>query len=200
MKKTIAVDIDDVLSRSAETVLAFSNERWGHEHTLEDLTEDLAAMWQVTEEEREERWLEYMASGNFETYGVIEAAKEALEKLKEHYTLIAVTSRRPILMEITEEWLEANYPGIIDKVVCAQIYGVGKKNALHLTKAEILQEIEAEYLIDDQTKHCFGAAGVGVKALLFGGYPWNRDVALPEGVVRCNEWKDVLEYFDAQLR
>jgi len=198
-KLTIAVDIDDVLSRSSEVIIQFGNERWGHNLTLEDLTEDLATMWQVSVEEAESSWVEYLASGAMEQYDVIPEAKKALLKLKEHFTLIAVTSRRRTLMDITQRWLDANYPGCIDELVCAGIYGEGKVNAHHLTKAEVLQEIGADYLIDDQPKHCNGAVSVGVKAVLFGGYPWNRDAKTPAGVVRCKEWKDVVEYFDGQL-
>jgi hypothetical protein len=52
------------------------------------------------------------------------------------------------------------------------------------------------YLIDDQIKHCIGASGVGVKSLLYGDYPWNRDVNLPKSVERVSSWKEVEDYFE----
>ncbi len=197
-KPIIAVDIDDVLSRTVPSILAFSNERWGHSHTLEDFNEQLSLMWQVNAEEAKVRWLEFMNSGTMEQYDVIPDARIALETLKQRYTLIAVTSRRESLLDITREWLDSNYPNIVDRVVGAQIYGEGKKNAHQLTKAEILLQLSASYLIDDQPKHCIGAAGVGVKGVLYGGYPWNRNVELPSGVVRCDNWPSVLEYFNGE--
>ncbi len=197
-KKIIAVDIDDVLSRSSEVIIQFGNERFNINLSQEDLTEDLSEMWQISREEAEETWVEYLANGAMERYDVVPEARDALHKLRADYTLIAVTSRRKVLMDISQKWLDANYPGCIDKLVCAQIYGEGKQDAHLLTKAEVLQELGAEFLIDDQPKHCIGAASVGVKAVLFGGYPWNRDVDIPKSVVRCNNWPSVVEYFDGQ--
>lgn len=198
MKKIIAVDIDDVLSRTAQSIIDYGNKQWGHSHTLEDFNEQLSQMWQVEAEEAHKRWLEFMNSGIIEQYDVIPEAKDALEKLADRFILIVVTSRRDSLLGITREWLDANYPGIITEIVGAQIYGTGKADAHALTKAEVLQQLSADYLIDDQPKHCIGAAGVGVKAVLYGGYPWNRDVGIPSDVTRCDDWQTVLEYFDGQ--
>lgn len=197
-RQIIAVDIDDVLSRTAPSILEFSNERWGHSHTLEDFNEQLSVMWQVEGDEASRRWQEFMESGLIEEYDVIPAAREALEQLSGKYKLIAVTSRRDSLLDITKEWLSSNYPDLIEEVIGAQIYGEGKLDAHVLTKAEVLERLGADYLIDDQPKHCIGAAGVGVQAVLFGGYPWNTQFDLPDGVVRCNDWQAVLEYFDGK--
>ncbi|HJQ08525.1 MAG TPA: hypothetical protein VJ836_03545 [Candidatus Saccharimonadales bacterium] len=39
-RRIIAVDIDDVLSASAEGFVVFSNKQWGTRLTLDDYTED----------------------------------------------------------------------------------------------------------------------------------------------------------------
>ena len=195
-KPIIAVDIDDVLSRTAQSIIDYGNHHWGHANTLEDFTEQLSQMWQVDIEEAHRRWEAFMNSGVMEQFDVIPEAKEVLEKLAERYTLIAVTSRRDSLLGITKEWLDANYPGSITEIVGAKIYGEGKTDPHILTKAEVLQELGADYLIDDQPKHCIGAAGVGVAGVLYGGYPWNKNVEIPSGVTRCDTWQSVLEYFD----
>jgi uncharacterized HAD superfamily protein len=197
-KQTISVDIDDVLSHSAAQIIAYGNEHFGLSHGLEDFTEDLASLWQVEPEEVEQRWLGYIESGNIANYDVIPEALAVLQKLKQKYRIIAVTSRRQSLLDITREWLDSNYPDIIDEVVSSGIYGSGKRHAHKLTKAEILKEVGPDFHIDDQPKHCIGAASVGVQAILFGDYPWLRDVELPGGVVRCKDWPAVLEYFDGR--
>ena len=69
---------------------------------------------------------------------------------------------------------------------------------LKATKADIVKQIGADYLIDDQPKHCFAAAEAGITSLLFGDYRWNRNVKLPEGVVKVRTWHEVLEYFDGR--
>jgi 5'(3')-deoxyribonucleotidase len=195
-KPIIAVDIDDVLSRSAQAVVAYSNEHWGHSLTADDFNERLAEMWQVEEKEAERRWTEYMASGNFGIHGVVADAKTVLESLRNRYQLIAVTSRRGELADITQEWLDSNYPGLVERVVHSGFYGKGNADAHQMTKADILTQMGARYLIDDQPKHCIGAAEVGIRAVLFGDYGWNRDIMLPAGVVRCKDWAAVQEYFN----
>jgi hypothetical protein len=39
---------------------------------------------------------------------------------------------------------------------------------------------------------------IGVQALLFGDYGWNRKEKLVKGVTRVKEWAAVLQYFDEQ--
>lgn len=197
-KPIIAVDIDDVLSHSAADILRFSNKRWGHAHTLEDFDEHLAKMWQISQEEFEDRFREYIESGIMETYKPIAKAKEVLIDLSKRYSLISVTSRRAILLEMTERWIDTHYHGIFKQIVSSGIYGSSKKDEHLLTKADILVEVGADYLIDDQVKHCNGAAEKGVEALLFGGYPWNRSAEIVPGVTRADTWDDVQRYFDAR--
>ncbi|HEY1835463.1 MAG TPA: hypothetical protein VGG13_01430, partial [Candidatus Saccharimonadales bacterium] len=63
---------------------------------------------------------------------------------------------------------------------------------------EIAQEIGAKYLIDDNAEYCVLSQDIGVQALLFGDYGWNRKEKLVKGVTRVKEWAAVLQYFDEQ--
>jgi uncharacterized HAD superfamily protein len=67
-----------------------------------------------------------------------------------------------------------------------------------MTKTKILAEIGANYLIDDQPKHCIAAAEAGITALLFGDYKWNKDIELKTNMVRVKNWQEVTEYFDGR--
>jgi hypothetical protein len=135
-RKTIAVDIDDVLSKSAECFVAFSSQRWGMSLKPEDYQEEWAVLWGVP-------------------------LDGALERSIEFHSLGVVGDYQP-------------------------------HEALKHTKAELCREIGAEYLIDDQIKHCAGAARAGLKAVLFGRSP---GAALPAGVTRAAHWDEVAEYF-----
>jgi len=79
-----------------------------------------------------------------------------------------------------------HFAGIWDKISDASIAR---------TKGELCQELGADYIIDDQLKHCVGAAKLGLKALLFGNYLWNQNGSLPENVQRVDDWSGVLRYF-----
>ncbi len=84
------------------------------------------------------------------------------------------------------------------QIIFSGIWDDGKQDAHKRTKTEILQSIGADFLIDDQLKHCISAADAGIGAVLFGAYPWNRVDTLPRGVTRCSDWSAVLEYFDGR--
>ena len=85
---------------------------------------------------------------------------------------------------------------MFSEVYYAGIWDTHAKDAHLAMKAEICREIGADYLIDDQTKHCFAAAEAGIPAILYRDYPWNRNGQLPTGVTRCRTWQDVEQYFE----
>ena len=196
-KPIIALDIDDVLSCTAQTIVDYGNATWGHAHTLNDFNERMSEMWQVAAEEANRRWTEFMYSGNFETFTPIPEARQALEKLQSWYTLIAVTSRRESLLDITERWLDRYYPGLIAEVHSAGIYGRDLPDSHLLTKADKLLSLGADFLVDDQPKHCIGAHEAGIRSILFGGYPWQTSVDVPDRVMKCRDWQAVTSYFEA---
>ncbi|HSW99256.1 MAG TPA: hypothetical protein VLF71_05465 [Candidatus Saccharimonadales bacterium] len=195
-RKTIAVDIDDVLSKSAEGFIAFSNERWGMALKPEDYQEEWAVVWGVSLDEALERSIAFHASGAVGRYLPNEAAMPALKKLAKAYDLVAVTSRRKLLQPETDAWMERHFPGIFKELHYAGIWDdlqkKGVEGALKQTKAELCREIGAEYLVDDQIKHCVGAASAGIKALLFGA---GTGTAVPSGVTPVANWAAVKEYF-----
>lgn len=198
-RKTIAIDIDDVLSRSAEGFVRYSNKRWGHNLEAEDYLENWAEVWNISVENAVQRAHEIYDSGIFAEYAHFEQAVPVLARLKERYKLVIVTSRRAIIKPETDVWLDRHFPGVFAGVHYAGIWDTEHHplHKLNLTKAAICRELGADYLVDDQVKHCVAAAQAGMEALLFGNYKWNRDGRLPEKVTRVHSWEEVARYFDA---
>ncbi|HSX31507.1 MAG TPA: hypothetical protein VLE99_06350 [Candidatus Saccharimonadales bacterium] len=194
-KPIIAVDIDDVLAAEAAFVVAYSNQHWRHQLTVDDYREFWGAMWGVDHEEAERRSLELHEPGINKSYEPLAGAREALAELSERFELVIVTSRREMVRQETLDWLDKHMGKVFSQKIFAGIWDDAHPAAHKRTKAEILQAIGARYLIDDQPKHCIAAADLGLAALLFGGYPWNRDAVVPAGVKRCGNWLAVLEYF-----
>jgi uncharacterized HAD superfamily protein len=64
-----------------------------------------------------------------------------------------------------------------------------------LTKGEISRELGVDFIIDDQLKHCLGAATLGIQAILFGNYTWNQTDRLPKNVERIDNWLGGYEVF-----
>ncbi|HWB39271.1 MAG TPA: hypothetical protein VG604_03460 [Candidatus Saccharimonadales bacterium] len=197
-RKTIAVDLDDVLAASAEAWVAFSNQQWGTNLTVEDYQEDWSAAWQVDHATSEERWKDIEEAGVYINVQPNLSATEVLKQLSESYKLVIATSRSAPIYKPTIDWIRQHYGQVFSEVHTSGIFDKGMSDeAIKLTKAQLCREIGADYLIDDQLKHCLAVADAGIEAILFGDYPWNQIDKLPKNVTRCADWPAVLEYFDA---
>jgi 5'(3')-deoxyribonucleotidase len=201
-RKKIAVDIDDVLAASAAEWVNFSNQQWGTSLTVDDYHEDWAKMWQVDRETESQRARQIYASGMIREFPPDKIAKEVLTELAKDYDLVIATSRVYKVHPDTLAWLDRHYGGIFKEVHMSGIYDRIADGALptegqhNLTKGQLVAEIGADYLIDDQPKHCLAAAEAGLEAILFGDYKWNKILkALPPGVTFCRDWLAVREYF-----
>jgi uncharacterized HAD superfamily protein len=197
-KPTIAIDVDDVLAANAVGFLAYCNERWGCDLTVDDYSEDWPTMWGIEMDEAMRRADEFHASGAVSGYEHFEEAKEVLSYLSERYRLLVLTSRRQVIAGETLAWIDRYFPDTFDDVHFAGIWDTVAADRHLMTKSDVCKAIGADYLIDDQTKHCFAAADAGMEALLFGTYAWNRVDILPDNVVRVADWVAVKEYFDGR--
>jgi 5'(3')-deoxyribonucleotidase len=193
-KQTIAIDIDDVLAANAPAFVAFSNERWGTNLTVDDYVEHWGEFWKVDADELHRRSEIYHASGVIGRYEHAPEALPVLKHLATKYRLAIVTSRRAVVSEVTIEWIDRYYKGLFDEIRFAGFYD--NQFGVHHTKAEICRDLGAAYLIDDQLKHCLAAAEAGIDAVLFGEYGWNRQDKLPPRVHRARDWQAVGKYFD----
>jgi uncharacterized HAD superfamily protein len=198
--QTIAVDIDDVLAIENEAVRKFANERYGHQHSIDDYLVSGAywGYWEsvqgVDEAEGAKRYKEYLASGVKASLEAMPGALVVLAHLKQRYKLIIVTSREAHLEEITRQWLNQRFPEIFHDVAFVAIWTGTVKGS----KADICRELGADYLIDDNPGHLALAAEAGITGLLFGLYGWSRDVAADAPYVRVPDWNAVKEYFDGK--
>jgi uncharacterized HAD superfamily protein len=194
----IAVDIDDVLSQSAKGFVAYSNERWGTNLTVDDYDDHWAEMWKIDRKEAEKRAIEYHDANIVKDFLVYDGALEVLHKLAPDFELLIATSRRVSVETSTREWLDKHYEGVFNQVVFAGIFVDGESHEERwlTTKADIYTQYKVDYVIDDQLKHCLAAANLGIKALLFGDYAWNRSTeALPSEIIRVANWAEVGDYF-----
>lgn len=198
LRQTIAVDIDDVLADQAEAFLEFSNTTWGTNLTIDDYTEHWLELWKVDIEEVERRANFYAQSGTMGRFRHKSEALPVLKKLKNSYNLVVVTSRRTQVREETLDWINQYFDGVFDDVHFAGFFDKLQKERWNLTKADIVKELGASYLIDDQLKHCIATATSGIDTILFGDYKWNQLGELPKNMTRCNTWQDVEVYFDSR--
>lgn len=197
----IAVDIDNVIASSAESFIAFSNQLFGTELTLDDYSENRSAMWKVSQEESNRRGNILRDKAIQADYLPKEGAFETLKELRRKYEIILVTSRPKAADELTSTWVQRYFRDVLDdsQIIHAGFWDEYDQANAHLKhKGNIYRELKVDYVIDDHLKHCLGAVEAGSSALLFGNYPWNSLLELPAGIIRVSDWEKVKEYFDDQ--
>lgn len=202
-KPKIAIDIDDVLADNAAGFVAYSNYRWGTSLTVSDYIEDWASVWKLEHDIEEviRRRDEFVTSTTHSELKPIDGAKDVLIRLSRNFELSIVTSRMKLMKDGTRQWLDKHYEGIFsyDMVHHAGIWDELTAESVKATKSGVVDSINADYLIDDQLKHCEAVAETGKKAILFGDYAWNQTEQLPERIVRLRDWKSVEAYFGKEL-
>jgi 5'(3')-deoxyribonucleotidase len=194
-KPTVAVDIDDVLALSVDKFIEWSNSRFKTTIKFDDYVEDWSLLWNISQAETTERVNQMYREGLPARYSHVGEAVEVLNKLKPGYELIVATARRSAEHKLTEDWIRKHYPAVFKDIHFAGIWDEITEHSPRKTKARLCKELGVNYLIDDQVKHCLGASSVGVKALLYGDYPWNRNANLTDDIQKVFNWKEVGDYF-----
>lgn len=197
-KKTIAIDIDDVLAANAEGFVEFSNQKWGTRLHPDDYNDHWAKLWDVDNNTALERADMLANKGFFGKLQHFDEATYVLKKLKTRYRLIIVTARRISAEQDTREWIDRYFPDIFEEIHFAGIWDEMTAHAHQTGKGGFVKNLDADYLIDDQTKHCISAAELGVQSILYGNYTWNQADQLPPGVTRLVSWAEIGEYFEAK--
>lgn len=204
-RKTIAIDVDDVLAISVPAFVDFSNKHFGTNLTVDDYSENWLEVWQTDFKGMSERSKKMVDSGFWTKLESYTDALPVLTELSTKYNLIITTSRASKLNIITNAWLNEYFPDIFTSIYHAGFFDKTHTNngstreyinvAVKSTKTSLCVENEADYLIDDHPKHCLGAAENGITALLFGDYPWNRGHKLPQGVFKVKNWSEIRKFF-----
>ena len=197
-KPIIAVDADDTIFDENTAVRLYMNDHYGFEHTEDDYLVEgpfdnyWERIWNVAPEKVTQMYEEFAHSTYKKDLQPIAGAIPILQKLKEKYDLVIVTSRGQSVVDMTHASLRLHYPDIFNDVHFVPLWGSGEK----ATKAQICNEIGASYLIDDSFEHCKLAAEAGVNAIIFGDYGWNRFQELSIRITRCKNWKEVWRILD----
>lgn len=192
-RPTIAVDIDEVLMPHFIDLITWYNKEYGTSLTLEDNHPTEPDNWGTSDiNVAIKRVHGFFDTPEFLNSQPYEEAITSLRILSKNYRLVVVTARDTIIEKVTRDWLNKHFKDLISDAHFAARYSLEGKAQ---TKTAIASTIKAGYLIDDALDHCEDAAKSGMRALLYGDYPWNQTNKLPKGVTRVKNWQEVLEYF-----
>lgn len=189
----LAVDIDEVLAYHNKALAAWHNRQYGTNHTANAyFTDYWSRVWNVRPEEAEARAVAFHASGAHAQLKPVKGALDALQRLQKFYDLAVITVRRQQVIEDTCAWIDLYYPNVFTGIHFLHFWDKNENT----TKAQLCRSIGASYLIDDSVKHCTQAAELGINALLFGNYSWNKVAHLPKHIKRTANWGEVLKLLD----
>lgn len=217
----IAIDCDDCICATNEDVKNWHNKTYNTNWCINDF--HYYHYWKNvgwgTPQETFEKVTKYYnnENGGLELTSPVEGAKEGLKILKDlGFELVIVTARNENQRTMTKKWLDHHFDGLFDKLYFtgqftsngdleADNEGVPIKkddrSLTHLTKADIIDKIDAKLLVDDSIENAFNCAshkrqcgslkGKPIHTLLFSPfppddkipiwhYPWNVEISKQE--------------------
>jgi uncharacterized HAD superfamily protein len=193
-KELIAVDVDEVLFPFIDVFLEDYNLKYSLNLTKDQFhTYEFSGPLGLSVPETVDRIYSFQKTLGSSSVEPIETAREAIAQLASKFSLAVITARHSQFETLTTNWINEHFPNYF-----ANISLVGFADIMEhpKTKAEVCIEFGASTLIDDSLYHLRQCAAVGIKGILFGDYPWNQTDELPEGIVRCSNWTNVLEHLE----
>lgn len=194
-RELIAIDIDDVLANSTDSLRHFVNMERGVDLTEKHYRIE-AAYWGYYESVLEQHdidagsliddWHNGIAEGSSDIRP-IKGAIEGVNALSKCYRLRPITSRPAVMRSETERWLQRYFSGLLSDAVY-----LGFLPDAAQTKGEACDQIGADYLIDDNIDHCKSAMARDVNAILFGNYGWHQEI--PASLPNCRTWPEVTRF------
>lgn len=187
-RQTIAVDMDDVVIETSGLIIDYVNKTYNAGVTIDGFYSTDPALWGAPDVQTASRRVnEFLETEEYIESPPMQEAIHALRGLDRVHNLYIVTGRPDYTELATRKWLKTHAPDLFEDVVFTDFFDPEKVR----TKGDVCRELGATVLVDDHPEHCKSALERGVRPLLFGNYPWNTDIDVPEGITRVAHWPDV---------
>lgn len=192
MKKKIAVDFDDVVFDFNGYFVPWHNKHFGTKVVYENIT---SFTLQDVYGSDAETMLGRVRQFTHEQHRVVQpvaGAIEALRRLSTRYELHIVTSRSETTSALVKEWEATHGPSIFSKHHFTNGYG-GLDHHTKRTKSSVCKDVGVVVHIEDAPSHAYEVAQSGIPVLM-PDRPWNRNMSLPQNVIRVHSW-DTIEHW-----
>jgi 5'(3')-deoxyribonucleotidase len=118
-----------------------------------------------------------------------EECREVIKELSQSHKLVIISARDQKLRERTTTYVSEWFPGCFSGIYLGNQYG---ENGAKRTKLQIMEQVDAHTLIDDNPDYITQVVRGGKTGILFGDYPWTS-IEHHENIHRATEWKDLLQ-------
>ena len=190
MRDVIACDVDDILFEFYLMLALWHNELHGTDLRKDDFVSYFVhEVWQVPSEEAVRRVWQFYGTEGFRYLPVVHGAAEGVRRLAETYDLVAVTGRPHGLAPITEDSIDRHFAGCFTAIHHTDAFGIG--GGVPVPKVDVCAKIGARILIEDYQGHALPCADAGMDVLLL-DQPWNKQVSVPDGIIRVRSWDGIL--------
>lgn len=181
---TIAVDCDDVLLPSVQSIIDIYNRKYGTAVAYKDAYSTDVPQWQAAPEQITERIFDIQLSSEYTSVKPFAEAVEVCSRLARWHSLYLVTARPDSIMTFTLAMIDQHFPDVFSEIEHIGLDG---------NKGDVCHLLQADVLIDDRHKHLRTAYDRGIENLLwFGDYPWQYRGAEDEmGLIVCPDWQEV---------
>lgn len=202
-RRTIAIDIDDVLASTTDALRIWSNDRSGSSLAPEHFM-DAGEYWGYYERVWEQHGIGHILKYDDFHADVVRdevvipllpSAEFAIHELTKTYNIILITSRSEDLEAVTKRWIDSHFGAHNIEIYFAKNHRYHYNQATK-SKGQLCKELGASLLVDDSVQHCESALSEGIEAILFGEYGWQKP--FPVGLKRCQDWPAVLEYLNGR--
>jgi len=198
-KPVIAIDIDDVIADSTESLRRLVNKRLGVNLTKEDYRipgnyrKYYEHVWNQHDLVDKIKYadLEDEMVISQSHVPVMAGAEKVVRELQKRYHVIFITARHVSWEGATREW----FKNVLAHDDVELYFSEGMRNIGAMTKGQLCKQLGADWLIDDNPKHLLTAQEERVGAILFGDYGWHYVGDMPLTITRCKDWHEVMEYF-----
>jgi uncharacterized HAD superfamily protein len=189
MKPVIAIDIDEVLFGFTQRFLAYHNRQYQTNFALHQLTTTAfhTVMGGTADDDKRKVGEFQLEAGNLDGEPVPRAI-EVLKRLKTANELVIITARHANIEQQTRTWLERTFPDTFTDIHFANYWD---ENRPRRSKGVLCRDLGVQIIIDDQPSYIIDCLEYGVKGILFGDYPWNREVINHPDVRRVMDWCEV---------
>lgn len=188
MKKTLAIDFDDVLCETTRAFLDFNKYKYGFEVSYEDVGVDVYKALGISETEEIKRWSEFFDAPEFCYLIPVVGMIEALQKLKDEYKLIILTARAKEWHAQIPTWIERYVPGIFEEIVFTADLDTENK-----AKGGFCKNRDIYALVDDEPEQVRSCVECGVRVFVF-DRPWNKEVS--REAIRIKSFSEIMKYLN----
>ncbi len=187
----IAVDVDDVLCDTVNSIIPLCNRVFGVYKTRDDFkTYQISDVYGGAREAGIKMFRDFLQTPEGQAMPPVKGAVEGIRSLNNLDDLIIITCRDGRFRRETEEWLDKHFSGMFSAVYMNE---KAKNKGNEYYKSVVAVDKGVTLLIEDQIKHAEDCAKAGIPVLLCDN-PWNQteyDVLPHLLITRVYTWPEM---------